>query len=221
MAKVYVLAGHGGYENGAAAYGLIEDEITLVMAKACQKELERHGVEVIMGRTEDVYLTFEQEVAPANENNVDIALFLHVNATPSGDGAEAWIYPGSVNGRKMAELCLKQVEKLGQNIDRGVKEGSFYVLQHTNMPAVLLEAFFIDNDKDNDIGDTKAEQEKFGVAYAKAVLEYLGIAWTEPKAADVLYKVQVGAFSIRKNAESLKRTLEALGYEPFIVEVKR
>ena len=89
------------------------------------------------------------------------------------------------------------------------------------MPAVLVESAFLDHITDKQIIDTKAKQEKFGVVYAKAILEYLGIAWTEPKAADVLYKVQVGAFSVRKNAESLKRTLEALGYDPFIVEVKR
>lgn len=47
----------------------------------------------------------------------------------------------------------------------------------TNMTAVLFESFFVDNDTDNDIGDTVTEQRDFGVAYAKAILEYLGIAY--------------------------------------------
>ena len=45
------------------------------------------------------------------------------------------------------------------------------------MVAVLCECAFIDNDKDNDIIDTVAEQKAFGVAYAKAILRYLGIAY--------------------------------------------
>lgn len=174
MPKVYLLAGHGGKDPGATAYGMREKDITLVIAKAAAAELKRHGVEVIMGRTEDKYLTFEEEVVLANKHKVDLAIFIHVNAG-GGDGAEVWIYPGSVEGRKLAELCLKHIAALGQNIDRGVKEKAFYVLKYTSMPAILPEAFFIDNDKDNDIGDTKAEQEAFGVAYAKAALEYLGI----------------------------------------------
>lgn len=181
MAKVYILAGHGGKDPGAVAYSMKEKEITLVMAKKCKAELERHGVQVIMGRTTDVYLEFAEEVAPANKNDVDVALFIHVNAG-GGDGSEAFYYPGSVNGKKLAELCEKHVKAIGQN-SRGVKTASFYVLKHTNMPAVLTEAFFIDNDVDNNIGDTKAEQEKFGVAYAKALLEYLGITYKAPVAA--------------------------------------
>lgn len=176
---VYVCAGHGGKDNGAVAYGMREDEITLVMAKACEKELKRHGVEVIMGRTTDVELTFEQEVAPANEKKAAIAIFPHVNASKNHTayGAEVFYYPGSEKGKKLAELCLKHIGEIGQNINRGVKEGTFYVLKYTDMPAILPEAFFIDNDKDNDIGDTKAEQEAFGVAYAKSALEYLGIKY--------------------------------------------
>ena len=50
------------------------------------------------------------------------------------------------------------------------------------MTAVLFECFFVDNDKDNNIGDTAAEQKKLGVAYAKAILEYLGIKYKSDNA---------------------------------------
>ena len=45
------------------------------------------------------------------------------------------------------------------------------------MTAVLCEIGFIDNDTDNDIFDTLTEQKAFGIAYAKAILEYLGITY--------------------------------------------
>lgn len=38
--------------------------------------------------------------------------------------------------------------------------------------------------------------------------------------SDVFYRVQVGAFKVRKNAENLKDELEAKGYTPFIVTYK-
>lgn len=46
---------------------------------------------------------------------------------------------------------------------------------HSKVVAVLCECAFVDNNKDNDIIDTIDEQKAFGVAYAKAILEYLGI----------------------------------------------
>ena len=65
------------------------------------------------------------------------------------------------------------------------------------MTAVLLESFFIDNDTDNNTGDTKAEQRAFGIAYTKAILEYMGIAYKEntpdkPVSSKKLYRVQTG-----------------------------
>lgn len=89
--------------------------------------------------------------------------------------------------------------------------------------AVLCECAFIDNDKDNDIIDTVAEQKAFGVAYAKAILRYLGIAYKSQSSSGgsgsnsgALYRVQVGAFGNEKNAEKLAAELKAKGYSVVI-----
>ena len=67
------------------------------------------------------------------------------------------------------------------------------------MTSVLFETFFIDS-KDKNIGDTASEQKAIGVAYAKAILEYLGVEdkpkTTKPKAQastvkDESFKVKV------------------------------
>jgi N-acetylmuramoyl-L-alanine amidase len=92
------------------------------------------------------------------------------------------------------------------------------------MTAVLFESFFVDNATDKAIGDTVAEQSAFGVAYAKAILEYLGVTYkaaaTSSAAAGSgkLYRVQVGAFSKRENAEKLMRELKDKGDDAFIKE---
>jgi len=86
--------------------------------------------------------------------------------------------------------------------------------------AVLCECGFIDCDKDNDIFDTVAEQKAFGVAYAKAILEYLGIAYQEERPVEVsgdkLYRVQVGAYKVKSNAEAMLARLKEAGFEGFI-----
>lgn len=176
MAKVFLSMGHGGTDPGAVAFNMKEKDINLAIGLTCKAELERHGVTVICSRTKDEDDAVAQEVTEANESKVDLAFSIHTNAG-GGDGSESFYYSTSEKGKKLAELCEKHTKAIGQN-SRGVKEGDrLYFIRKTNMTAVLSECAFIDNDTDNNIVDTAAEQKKFGVAYAKAILEYFGIKY--------------------------------------------
>lgn len=176
MTKVFLSAGHGGYDPGAVAYGMKEKDGNLNTLLACKEVLENHGITVVCSRTKDEDDPVQDEVKEANACGADIAVSFHENAG-GGDGFEAYYYTTSSKGKKLAQLGEKYVKQLGQN-SRGIKSGNHLMfVRATNMPAVLFESFFLDNDTDNDIGDTKAEQRAFGVAYAKAILEYFGISY--------------------------------------------
>lgn len=177
MAKVFLSAGHGGTDSGATAYGLKEKEINLNTMLACNEVLVRHGVSTVLSRTNDEYDPVEQEVKEANASGASLAVSFHANAG-GGDGFEGYYWDDAKDeGKKVVVLAEKYVKELGQN-SRGAKAGNhLYFIKKTTMVAVLFESFFLDNDKDNDIGDTVAEQRAFGVAYAKAILEYLGIKY--------------------------------------------
>lgn len=176
MAKVFLSMGHGGSDPGAVAYGMKEKDINLAIGMKCKSELERHGVTVICSRTKDENDAVAQEVQEANASGADIAFAIHTNAG-GGNGSESFHYSTNMDGKRLAELCEKYTKEIGQN-SRGVKTGDkLYFIRKTKMMAVLSECAFIDNDTDNDIIDTQAECEKFGVAYAKAILEYFGIAY--------------------------------------------
>lgn len=177
--KVFLSAGHGGVDSGASAYGLKEKEINLNTLLACNDVLVRHGVNTVLSRTQDEYDPVEQEVKEANASGANLAVSFHANAG-GGDGFEGYYWEDSKSeGKKVVVLAEKYVKALGQN-SRGAKKGNhLYFIKKTTMTAVLFESFFLDNDKDNDIGDTAAEQKAFGVAYAKAILEYLGIKYVE------------------------------------------
>lgn len=176
MAKVFLSAGHGGSDPGAVSYGLKEKDINLQALLACRDELERHGVTVVCSRVKDEDDPVTDEVKEANACNAHIAVSFHANAG-GGDGFEAYYWTGDANGKRLAQLGEKYVKQLGQN-SRGIKSGNhLWFVKATKMTAVLFESFFVDNDTDNNIGDTVAEQEAFGVAYAKAILEYLGVSY--------------------------------------------
>ena len=213
MTKVFLSAGHGGSDPGAVANGLYEKTINLNVLLACKSELERHGVEVVCSRTKDENDSVIDEVKEANASNAQIAVSFHINAG-GGDGFEVFYYKTSEKGKKLASLCEKYVKTLGQN-SRGVKIGDhLHFVKKTTMTAVLVESFFIDS-KDRYIGDVVSEQTSFGIVYAKAILEFLGITY-KPKSTKT-YKVQVGAYSDKANAESMKKKLPAAGFDGIIV----
>ena len=183
---VFLSAGHGGSDSGAVALGLKEKDINLNIMLTCRDELERHGFKVICSRTKDENDPVTSEVKEANASGAEVALSFHANAG-KGDGSETYYYSASKEGKKLAELCEKQTKAIGQN-SRGVKTGDkLWFISGTKMVAVLCECAFIDNDKDNNIIDTVAEQKKFGVAYAKAVLEYYGVTYKTKTTATKKY----------------------------------
>lgn len=216
MAKVFLSAGHGGTDPGAVTNGLYEKTVNLNTLLACKSELERHGVKVVCSRTKDENDPVNEEVKEANASGADIAVSFHVNAG-GGDGFEAFYHSSSTKGKKLAGLCEKYIKGLGQN-SRGLKAGNHLMFVYkTKMTAVLVESFFIDNTKDKRIGDTVAEHAAFGEAYARAILDYLGIAYKEKNTSSKIFRVQVGAYSSKANAEAMKKKLKTAGFEATIV----
>lgn len=183
---VFGSAGHGGNDPGAVGFGMKEKDINLQILLAFREVLVRHGLKVVCSRLTDENDPVAQEVKEANNSKAAVAISFHTNAG-GGDGSESLYHPTSANGKKLAELCEKHALAIGQN-SRGIKERKdLWFLRGTNMPAVLCECAFIDNDVDNDIIDTLEEQRTFGVAYAKAILEYLGIAYVGKDAAKEVF----------------------------------
>lgn len=225
--KVFLGVGHGGADSGAAANGLKEKNMNLTIALACRDELERHGVEVLVSRVADDDETLTEKIGESNAFAPDLTLDIHNNAG-GGDGAEVF-YSVDGSGKELAENILEAFKAIGQN-SRGIKTkpnskglDGFIFIRNTHAPAVLVECAFIDNKTDVQIIDTEAEQQTFGVALAKGILKTLGIAWVAPSAPEkpqepgILYRVQVGAFSKKANAERKLAAVQAAGFDAFVV----
>lgn len=211
MPKVFLSAGHGGTDPGAVAYNMEEEDINLNALLACKSELEKHGVTVVCSRTTDENDPVGQEVKEANASGADLAVSFHANAG-GGDGFEAYYHTSSAKGKKLAQLGEKHVKALGQN-SRGIKSGNhLYFVKNTKMTAVLFESFFVDNDKDNDIGDTIAEQKAFGVAYAKAILEYYGISYKATTTQSATTAQKAPSSTIKVDAAKSRRADYAKTY---------
>ena len=227
MAKVFIGVGHGGADNGAVANGLKEDNLNLAIALACRDELARHDVTVGMSRTKDEADPLADEIKECNAFAPDYGVEIHNNAG-GGDGVEIFHHYGGGKGKTLAQNVINEIVAIGQN-SRGLKtkrnsDGRDYYgwIRQTTAPAILVECAFVDIKKDIAIIDTAAEQRQMGIAIAKGILKTLGIKWVaekEPATANTkkLYRVQVGAYSERKNAEDMQKALKAAGFEGVIV----
>ena len=223
--KVFLGVGHGGTDGGAVANGLKEKDLNLAIALACNDVLIRHGVTVQMSRTKDENDALTEEIKECNAFKPDLAIDIHNNAG-GGDGAEAFYHYGGGTSKTLANNVLAEIVKIGQN-SRGAKirknaNGKDYYgfIRETSAPAIIVECAFIDNKTDIAIIDTSAEQKAMGVAVAKGILKTLGIAYVEekkPTTSGKIYRVQVGAFSVKSDAEKLQKELKGKGYDAIIV----
>ena len=178
--KVFIGVGHGGSDSGAVG-DIVEKEANLAMALACRDYLTAHGVEVRMSRTKDEEDPINEEVRECNAYNPDLAIDVH-NNSGGGDGFEAYYTIHGGTGKVLAQNIEKQIIKIGQN-SRGCKtrqgqRGDYYAfVRDTKCPAVICEGVFVDTKADAAQADTKAKQQAFGIAYAKGILDTLGIKY--------------------------------------------
>ena len=75
--------GHGGKDPGASANGVREKDINLAIGLALEKALNARGIDVVMTRRTDVYLTLQERTDIANKEQADVFVSVHANALPS------------------------------------------------------------------------------------------------------------------------------------------
>jgi N-acetylmuramoyl-L-alanine amidase len=217
--KVFISAGHGGSDPGAVANGLKEKDLNLSIALACRDELVKHGISVKMSRSKDENDALCDEIKECNAFSPDLAVSIHNNAG-GGDGAEAFYHYGGGKSKVLAENVLAEIVKVGQN-SRGAKirknsSGKDYYgfIRETSCPAVIVECAFVDNASDVQILSSEGKRKDMGAAIAKGVLKTLGVAIQSER----LYRVQVGAYLVKANAEAMQKKIKAVGFDAFIVK---
>jgi len=81
---VVIDAGHGGHDEGALGRsGLREKDLVLDVARRLAKRLRKRGVEVVLTRDRDDFLSLEERTAVANDARADLFLSIHANAARS------------------------------------------------------------------------------------------------------------------------------------------
>ena len=145
---IAIAGGHSAIARGASGY-LDEYECDRAFVAQLVDAFGAQGWRVTDCSNEepDVSAELREECRTANASGADLFIAVHFNAG-GGTGTEVWHYPYS-----LAETCAREVSRelasaLGLP-NRGAKSTSgLYVLNRTEMPAILIEVCFVDNEAD-------------------------------------------------------------------------
>ena len=172
---VIIDPGHGGKDSGAIGIGgVLEKDVILPISKRITEVLERNGIQVIMTRDSDYFVTLPGRVTMAEQANADVFVSIHANSAganrPEVSGLETYHYD---SGLRLAQIVHSKILQSLNVRDRKVRKARFYVLRKTSMPAILVETGFLTGRDDVAKLRTSAYQNQMADAIAQGILQYL------------------------------------------------
>ncbi len=176
---IVIDAGHGGKDPGARSVtGKREKDFNLILSKKFNEKLKSLGYNTIMTRDTDVFIDLYERPRIANENHADIFISIHANAFPNNSsiqGIEMLYFPSSEaeKANSLPKIMLKEMVKGTGAKNRGtIKRPKLVVLRETKMPAVLVEAGYLTNAKEEKLLFTESYQDKIVNSMVSGVEEY-------------------------------------------------
>jgi N-acetylmuramoyl-L-alanine amidase len=100
VARIVIDPGHGGHDPGAKARGLSESDLVLDVALRLEKLLlKQQGVEVVLTRRTNTFVSLEERTEIANREGADLFLSIHANASAdaSARGVETYFLNFAAN----------------------------------------------------------------------------------------------------------------------------
>lgn len=196
--QVIVLdAGHGGFDGGADANGLVEKDVNLAIALKLRDLLRSGGFEVKMTREEDKTTAdggrtdkpsdMNNRLQLIKDNPGCIFISIHQNKfeDPTCTGAQVFYGPSEPMSQSLAQ-CIQQsfADLLQPGNTRIIKKSGkeLFLLYYADVPAVIVECGFLSNPGEARLLADEEYQNKVAFTVYAGLLNYL----EENQAADVM-----------------------------------
>lgn len=143
-------AGHGGSNKGAFGItGIMEKDMTLMIAKELQQALEAEGATVIMTRTKDTTYDNHDRYTFFKEKNPDLLVSIHLNSSADPVRIKGVsTYYKHIGYRSLTQSILQQMLSIGLGEFGNVGNFNFILNGFTEFPNVLVETLFISHPED-------------------------------------------------------------------------
>lgn len=215
MPKVY-LSPSNQTDNRYAYGNTTEAEQCGRIADACRIALERSGVTVKLGHMPSM----QEKVRASDAFGAELHVPIHTNAfNGSVMGTRMFCY-NTGKGMAACKAIFARVAPLSPGTSENIRVNpKLYEVRVPAAPTAYLECEFHDTVEGARwlVENTTA----IGEAIAHGICDYFGVTFKEkekPATTDKLYRVQVGAFANKENAEKMLRRLKDAGFEGYIRE---
>lgn len=190
------------------------------IAVSAEYHLKRHGFEVKKASEGQNMWTSINE---SNSWGANLHVPIHTNAFNGSltGGTLIMLYSTSGENLKAGQAIFNRLAPITPGSDYSIRANTGLAeLNSTKAIAVYVECEFHDTkDGANFIINNT---DKIGEAIAHGICDYFGTSWVnDDNTSDSFYRVQVGAFSNKQNAENQMNKLKEEGYDAFIVEVNK
>ncbi|MGC8611206.1 MAG: hypothetical protein C0176_00525 [Mesoaciditoga sp.] len=174
--KIIVLdPGHGGEDTGAIGpTGLLEKTINLQVALDLASILKVQGASVYLTRATDVYVSLQSRIALANNLHADLFLCMHHNSiegAPDIDRPQAFYWSTTDTSELAAKIILEAFENF-TGVSGDLIQEEYYVLRYAQVPAVLIEPFFMSNPAREKWLENPVNIWKEALVYDNGILKY-------------------------------------------------
>lgn len=239
MFKLALNAGHGIGTAGKRCMKSLDANETREwwlndrIADGIEKILgEYDGIEIL--RTDDTTgakdISVTSRLSSANNWGADFYLSIHHNAGingGTGGGIVSFVYtsPLAESLEWQSELYAAAIEATGLKGNRATPKPKHNLaeLRLAKVPAVLMECGFMDSATDVPIILTDAFAEAMAKAFADVIIKRAKLEKKAAKAetaTTVLYRVQVGSYSKKANAENMLAKLKNAGFDGYVKTAK-
>ena len=212
MAKRVFLSPSNQYDN-VYAYGNTTEGVQCgKIADACKIAIERRGVDGMLMHEESM----QEKCAASKAFDADLHVPIHTNAFNSTvSGTRMFCFNDSGNGMRACKAIFNRLAPITPGTSENIRvDASLYEVRVPAAPTAYVEVDFHDVPEVARwiIGNT----ELIGETIAHGICDYLGVAFKE--ASKTIYRVQVGAYAVKANADKMLAKLKSDGYDGFIVE---
>lgn len=189
---IVIDAGHGGIDGGASTDQLMEKDVNLAVALMLRTFLIEKGFRVIMTREEDVSLDsldhssqsrhrrdLSARTSIINGSHAELFVSVHADSNarrPSADGSIV-LYAEQLPHNQYLALCIQRaLNGITVNGEKRTvhdpRVGDFYLLNHAQIPGVIVETAFLSNAAEHELLKQDAFREQLARAICLGIEQY-------------------------------------------------
>ena len=166
-----------------------ENEFNKSVVGILEKELKRCGIEVLQLAPTDEDTPLTARTKKANDAKADILVSIHFNAVgttfdySSAQGFSVHIQPemkADINSaaHRLAKYISEELKNNTQQVNRGIVGQNLHMTRESNMPAVLVECGFMDDEREALLMISAAFHKECAQEIAKAICRFLGVTYS-------------------------------------------